>query len=74
MTLLHLSSLVNYPHHDGSLPGPGIPDVARVLSGGYSTSKGLGLGISGSRRLMDEFELRSVVGEGTTIEAVKLLQ
>jgi serine/threonine-protein kinase RsbT len=53
--------------------GPGIPDVGRVLAGGYSTSRGLGLGVSGSRRLMDQFELRSTVGEGTTIEAVKML-
>jgi serine/threonine-protein kinase RsbT len=53
--------------------GPGIPDVERVLAGGHSISKGLGLGISGPRRLMDEFELRSVVGEGTKIEAVKFL-
>jgi serine/threonine-protein kinase RsbT len=53
--------------------GPGIPDVERVLAGGHSTSKGLGLGISGPRRLMDEFELRSVVGEGTKIETVKFL-
>ena len=53
--------------------GPGIPDVERVLTGGYSTSKGMGVGVSGSRRLMDEFELESVVGKGTTIQAVKLL-
>ncbi len=54
--------------------GPGIADVDRVLAGGYSTSKGLGLGISGSRRLMDEFEIQSVVGEGTTIKAIKWLR
>jgi len=53
--------------------GPGIPDIERVLAGGYSTSQGLGLGISGSRRLMDEFEIQSVVGEGTTIRVVKSL-
>ncbi len=54
--------------------GPGIPDVDRVLQGGYSTSLGLGSGISGSRRLMDQFEVRSVVGGGTTIKACKWLR
>jgi len=53
--------------------GPGIPDVDRVLQGGYSTSLGLGSGISGSRRLMDQFEVRSV-GGGTTIKACKWLR
>jgi serine/threonine-protein kinase RsbT len=54
--------------------GPGIPDVDRVLAGGYSTSKGLGLGISGSRRLVDKFDIQSVVGAGTTIKAIKWLR
>lgn len=54
--------------------GPGIADVDRVLKGGYSTSGGLGLGVSGSKRLMDTFDVRSVVGVGTTVEAVKRLR
>jgi serine/threonine-protein kinase RsbT len=54
--------------------GPGIEDVERVLSGGYTTSGGLGKGVSGSRRLMDEFEIQSVVGEGTKITALKRLR
>ncbi len=54
--------------------GPGIPDVERVLAGGYTTSQGMGLGVSGSKRLMDEFEVHSVVNEGTTIKAVKRLR
>ncbi len=54
--------------------GPGIPDVDRVLAGGYTTSQGMGLGISGSRRLMDEFEIHSVVGDGTRIKASKWLR
>lgn len=54
--------------------GPGIPDVARVLAGGYTTSKGLGLGLSGSKRLMDEFDIQSTVGMGTRVTAVKWLQ
>jgi len=49
--------------------GAGIPDVAQVLTDGYSISGGMGLGVSGSRQLMDEFELESVAGKGTTIRA-----
>ncbi len=51
--------------------GPGISDVARVLQGGYSTSRSLGLGVSGSRRLVDEFHLESTVGRGTVVTVVK---
>jgi serine/threonine-protein kinase RsbT len=47
--------------------GPGIPDVPLAMRDGYSTSKSLGLGLPGARRLMDEFEIESIVGEGTTI-------
>ena len=54
--------------------GPGIPDVDRVLAGGYTTSQGMGLGVSGSKRLVDEFEIHSAVGEGTRIMAVKRLR
>lgn len=53
--------------------GPGIKDVDQVLSGGYTTSRGLGMGISGSKKIMDEFEIQSVVGGGTTIKATKWL-
>jgi serine/threonine-protein kinase RsbT len=53
--------------------GPGIEDVDRVLAGGYTTSKGLGMGISGSKKIMDEFEIQTVVGGGTTIKATKWL-
>ena len=51
--------------------GPGIADVTRSLQDGYSTSGGLGLGLPGARRLMDEFEIRSVVGDGTTVRVKK---
>ncbi len=51
--------------------GPGIPDVRRALLGGYSTSGGLGLGLPGVRRLMDEFEITSEPGKGTTVRARK---
>jgi serine/threonine-protein kinase RsbT len=47
--------------------GPGIPDIARALQDGFSTGKGLGLGLPGTKRLMDEFEISSEVGKGTTI-------
>ena len=51
--------------------GPGIPDVAKALQDGYSTSGSLGLGLPGIRRLMDEFEVRSTVGKGTTVSTIK---
>jgi len=54
--------------------GPGIADVRRAIAGGYSTSGGLGLGLAGVRRLMDEFEVVSDVGIGTTVTAKKWKQ
>jgi serine/threonine-protein kinase RsbT len=51
--------------------GPGIPDIDRVLRGGYSTAGSLGLGLSGSKRLVDQFTLDSAPGRGTTITIVK---
>jgi serine/threonine-protein kinase RsbT len=51
--------------------GPGIPDIEQVLQDGYSTGGGLGLGLSGAKRLMDEFEIISEVGRGTTITMKK---
>jgi RNA polymerase sigma factor (sigma-70 family) len=51
--------------------GPGIPDVARALEHGTSSYGGLGLGLSGSRRLMDEFEISSELGRGTTVTMTK---
>ncbi len=51
--------------------GPGIADIDRVMAGGFSTARSMGLGLSGSRRLVDDFELRSTVGRGTTVEIVK---
>ena len=47
--------------------GPGIPDISRALRDGYSTSRSLGLGLPGVRRLMDEFEITSEVNCGTTV-------
>jgi serine/threonine-protein kinase RsbT len=51
--------------------GPGIPDIPLAMRDGYSTSNGLGLGLPGARRLMDDFEVESVVGKGTTITMKK---
>ncbi len=51
--------------------GPGIADVERVLAGGYSTARSLGLGLSGSKRLCDEFEIETERGRGTTVRMVK---
>jgi serine/threonine-protein kinase RsbT len=47
--------------------GPGIPDIGLAMQDGYSTSGGLGLGLPGTRRLMDEFEITSDFGKGTTV-------
>jgi serine/threonine-protein kinase RsbT len=51
--------------------GPGIPNVKQTLQDGYSTSRSLGLGLPGVRRLMDEFEIESQVGEGTVVTIKK---
>ena len=54
--------------------GPGIPDVQRALVGGYSTSGGLGLGLCGVRRMVDEFYIDTGTEKGTTVTAKKWLQ
>ena len=51
--------------------GPGIADVDEALQDGYSTSGSLGLGLPGIRRLMDEVEIHSALGRGTTVIAKK---
>ena len=51
--------------------GPGIADVRLALEDGYSTGESLGLGLPGARRLMDSFEIRSAVGQGTWVRMVK---
>ena len=47
--------------------GPGIADIEQALTDGYTSGGGLGLGLSGARRLSNEFDLHSIVGEGTRI-------
>jgi serine/threonine-protein kinase RsbT len=65
--------------HDGSRrgirvvavdDGPGIADVEMALSDGYSTGSGLGLGLPGARRLVDEFDIQTAPGEGTRVTLV----
>jgi serine/threonine-protein kinase RsbT len=51
--------------------GPGIRDVPLAMRDGYSTSRGLGLGLPGAQRLMDEFEIASELDKGTTITMIK---
>ena len=51
--------------------GPGIEDVELAMQDGYTTGNGLGLGLPGTRRLVDEFELQTQHGVGTTIRLVK---
>ena len=47
--------------------GPGIPDIEQALTDGFTTSRGLGLGFGGARRLVNEFEVDSRPGEGTRV-------
>lgn len=51
--------------------GPGIADVSLAMQEGYSTGKGLGLGLPAAKRLMDELDIRSVISEGTTVTLKK---
>ena len=51
--------------------GPGIPDLDLALTDGYTTGGGLGLGLSGARRLVDEFDIDTAVGRGTRISVTK---
>ena len=54
--------------------GPGIPNIEQAMQDGFSTGRGLGLGLPGTRRLMDEFVIKSRVGEGTTVTATKWIR
>ena len=51
--------------------GPGIPDLALAMKDGFSTGKSLGLGLPGTKRLVNEFDLKSKVGEGTIVTIIK---
>jgi serine/threonine-protein kinase RsbT len=54
--------------------GPGIADVSLAMRDGFSTTNSLGLGLPGTRRMMDEFEIVSAPGHGTTVTAIKWLR
>jgi serine/threonine-protein kinase RsbT len=54
--------------------GPGISDIELAMRDGYSTAKSLGVGLPGAKRVMDEFELVSALGKGTTITMKKWLR
>jgi serine/threonine-protein kinase RsbT len=69
-------TLINDAHKKGveivaADHGPGIADVSLVMRDGYSTGNGLGIGLPGARRLMDEFEIASEPGKGTTVKMKK---
>jgi serine/threonine-protein kinase RsbT len=51
--------------------GPGIPDIELAMKDGYTTRGGLGLGLSGSKRLVNEFDIQSQVGKGTIVTIVR---
>ncbi len=53
--------------------GPGIPDIAAAMRDGFSTGRGLGKGLPGSKRLVDVFEIESEVGHGTRVTVVRWL-
>jgi serine/threonine-protein kinase RsbT len=51
--------------------GPGIPDIEQALKDGYTSGSGMGLGLGGSKRLVNEFEIQSEVGKGTRVSVVR---
>ncbi|MDB5118923.1 MAG: anti-sigma regulatory factor [Sphingobacteriales bacterium] len=51
--------------------GPGILDIKLAMQDGYSTGKSLGLGLPGAKRLVSEFDIKSILGQGTTITVIK---
>jgi serine/threonine-protein kinase RsbT len=51
--------------------GPGIPDVAAALSDGWTTGNGMGLGLPGSKRLVNDFEIETEPGRGTRVSITK---
>jgi serine/threonine-protein kinase RsbT len=51
--------------------GPGIPDIRQAMTDGWTSGSGLGLGLAGAKRLVDEFDIQSAPGEGTRITIAK---
>jgi serine/threonine-protein kinase RsbT len=54
--------------------GPGIPDIEMAMRDGFSTGKSLGLGLPGAKRLMDAFEISTILGVGTTVIMCKWIR
>ncbi|MGN6646499.1 MAG: anti-sigma regulatory factor [Cytophaga sp.] len=51
--------------------GPGIPDISKAMTDGFTTGRSMGLGLPGTKRLMNEFDIKSEVGVGTTVTVIK---
>lgn len=77
------SGRVTWIHHSGdrvgleivfSDVGPGIPDLDKAMQPGYTSGKGMGMGMSGAKRLMDEMVVETEVGVGTTVTVRKWLR
>lgn len=51
--------------------GPGIPDIKKAMTDGFTTGRSMGLGLPGTKRLMNEFDIKSEVGKGTVVTVVK---
>jgi serine/threonine-protein kinase RsbT len=51
--------------------GPGIPDIARAMTDGYTTGGGLGMGLSGAKRLVNDFAIESAPGKGTRVQITR---
>ncbi|HEY3332885.1 MAG TPA: anti-sigma regulatory factor [Capsulimonadaceae bacterium] len=51
--------------------GPGIPDIAKAMTDGYTSGNGMGMGLSGSKRLVNDFAIDSTPGKGTTVTVVR---
>jgi serine/threonine-protein kinase RsbT len=51
--------------------GPGIADVKQALTDGFTSKQGMGLGLGGSKRLVNEFEIQTAPGEGTTVTVIR---
>ena len=54
--------------------GPGITDINRALEDGFTTTRGMGLGLGGARRLMDEFKIDSKANDGTIVSVTKWIE
>ena len=51
--------------------GPGIADISLAMKDGYSSGKSLGIGLPGTKRLVNEFDIKSILGEGTSVSIIK---